>query len=93
MYSLTVDGETKSKKICKGIKKEVVKNEIKTEDYVNTLYTHEPFNIYQNGIRSYEHELYTETQYKKALSCNDDKVFICDNNIDTYSFGHYKITK
>ena len=68
MYSLTVDGETKSKNICKGIKKEVVKNEIKIEDYVNTLYTHEPKYVYQNGIRSYEHELYSETQHKKALS-------------------------
>ena len=93
MYSFTVDGETKCKNRCKGIKSSVVKSEIKTKDYVNTLYTHEPFNIYQNGIRSYEHELYTETQYKKALSFNDDKVYICDNNIDTYFFGHYKITK
>ena len=82
---------TKCKNRCKGIKSSVVKSEIKTKDYVNTLYTHEPFSIYQNGIRSYEHELYTETQYKKALSCNDDKGFICDNNIDTYSFGHHKI--
>ena len=52
---------------------------------------HKAFNIYQNAIRSYEHELYTETQHKKALSANDDKVYICDNNINTYSFGHYKI--
>ena len=80
MYSYTVDGETKSKNICKGINK-----------YINTLYTHEPKFIYQNGIRSYEHELYSETQYKKCLSCYDDKVYICDNNINTYSFGHYKI--
>ena len=93
MYSYRVDGETKCKNRCKGTKKEVVKNEIKTEDYGHTLYTHEPKYVYQNGIRSYEHELYTETQHKKALSCNDDKVYICDNNIDTYSFGHYKITK
>ena len=91
MYSLTVDGETKSKNICKGIKKEVVKNEIKIEDYVNTLYTHESKYVYQNSIRSYEHELYSETQHKKALSCNDDKIYICDNNINTYSFGNYKI--
>ena len=68
---------------CKGIKSSVVKSEIKTKDYVNTLYTHEPKFVYQNGIRSYEHELYSETQYKKALSCNDDKVYICDNNINT----------
>ena len=66
MYSYKVDGETKCKNRCKGIKKEVVKNEIKTEDYVHTLYTHEPKYVYQNGIRSYEHELYSETQYKNV---------------------------
>jgi len=86
-----VDGETKCKNRCKGIKKSVVKNEIKTEDYVKTLYTHEPKYIHQNGIRSYEHELYSESQYKVALSCRDDKVYICDDNVSTYSFGHYKI--
>jgi hypothetical protein len=70
MYRFTVGGETKCKNRCKGIKSSVVKSEIKTKDYVNTLYTHEPKFIYQNGIRSYEHELYAETQYKKTLSCN-----------------------
>ena len=69
----------------------MAKNEIKTDDYKNTLYTHEPKFVYQNGIRSYEHDLYTEQQYKKALSCNDTKVYICDDNINTNSFGHYKI--
>ena len=46
---------------------------------------------YKDLIMTVSNELYSETQYKKALSCNDDKVYICDNNINTYSFGHYKI--
>ena len=71
----------------------MVESELDINHYKHTLDTRKPKKIYQNGIRSYEHELYTETQHKKALSCNDDKVYICDNNIDTYSFGHYKITK
>ena len=57
MYSFRVDGETKCKNRCKGIKSSVVKSEIKTDDYKNTLYTHEPKFVYQNGIRSYEREL------------------------------------
>ena len=28
-----------------------------------------------------------------ALSACDDKVYICDNNVDTFNFGHYKIRK
>ena len=64
-----------------------------TKDYVNTLYTHEPKYIEQNGIRSYGHELYTETQKKVALSHLDNKLYICDDNVKTYNFGHYKISK
>ena len=93
LYSFTVDGEKKCKNRCKGIKRSVVKNEINTSDYVNTLYTHEPKYIEQNGIRSYGHELYSETQHKIALSARDNKVFISNNNINTYSIGHYRITK
>jgi hypothetical protein len=66
MYSFTVDGETKCKNRCKGIKSPFVKSEIKTADYVNTLYNHEPKFVYQNGNRSYKHELYSETQYKNV---------------------------
>ena len=90
LYSFTVDGKKGCKNRCKGIKRSVVENEIKTQDYVDTLYTRKPKYIEQNGIRSYQHEMYTETQYKKALSCNDDKVYICDDNISTYSFGHHR---
>ena len=47
----------------------------------------------QNTIRSYKHKIYTETIEKIALSSNDDKVYICDNNIDTLTFGSELIKK
>ena len=47
----------------------------------------------QNIIRSYKHKIYTETIEKIALSANDDKVYICDNNIDTLTFGSELIKK
>jgi hypothetical protein len=62
------------------------------EHYKHTLQTREKKGVKQNNIRSYEHQLYTESQEKVALSCNDDKLYICDDNIKTYSFGHYKIS-
>ena len=29
------------------------------------------------------HQIFTETNYKTALSACDDKVFLCDDNIHT----------
>jgi hypothetical protein len=39
--------------------------------------------VSQNVIRSYEHKLYSEKVYKLALSPKDDKVYICDDKINT----------
>ena len=92
LYSFKTD-DGKEKKTCKGVKRNVVKNEIKTDDYRNTLYTRENKEITQNGIRSYEHEIYSETQQKVALSCFDDKVWINENNVNCITFGHKLISK
>ena len=80
------------KKKCKGVKRSVVKNEINVNDYKHTLYTHENKEVIQNGIRSYTHEIYTETQKKVALNCFDNKVWIDDDNISCWNFGHKKTT-
>jgi hypothetical protein len=42
-------------------------------------------------IRSYNHELYTIEQNKKALSPNDDKQYICPDKIHILHWGHYNI--
>jgi hypothetical protein len=92
LYSLKTD-DGKEKKTCKGVKKYVVKSKINLDDYRNTLYTHENKIIKQNGIRSYGHEIYTQTQTKIGLSCYDDKIFINDDNISCFNFGHKLISK
>ena len=92
LYSFKTD-DGKVKKTCKGVKKYVVKSEINLDDYRKTLYTHENKVISQNGIRSYGHEIFSQTQQKVALSCCDDKIFINDDNISCYSFGHKLISK
>ena len=89
LYSYKVDQETKSHNKCKGVKSSVVKKEITMDHYRNTLYSRKNHCVNQNNIRSYHHQIYSETSYKVALSCNDDKVYICDNNVHTRNLGHY----
>jgi hypothetical protein len=93
LYSFIADGDDHKHNKCKGVKKYVVENELTINDYKHTMNSRESKKVSQNGIRSYNHQIFTETQNKTALSACDDKVYISDNNIDTFNFGHYKIRK
>ena len=99
MYAFTADGEDDKKKgkehlvkhlKCKGIKTCVVKKKLNIDLYRDVLFSRSKLSVEQNGIRSYKHQLYTETVNKVALSGIDDNLFICKNNIDTLNFNHYK---
>jgi hypothetical protein len=74
------------------VKKYVVEQKIKLETYKDILDNRDIFKVKQNGFISDHHEIFTQMQTKIALSCKDDKTYICDNNIDCYNFGHYKTT-
>ena len=41
-----------------------------------------------NVIRSHQHEIFSETINKVALSGDDDKRFIRANKVSTYAWGH-----
>jgi len=87
--------KTKSEKMgkrCKGVKRTVVEKEISRDNYHDTLTKRTDYSISQNSIRSYKHTVYSETTIKTALNCCDDKMYICDNNINCFSIGHYKNT-
>jgi hypothetical protein len=88
LYTFTVDGENKFHNKCKGVQSCVAKK-LKIDEYRDVLYNRSKKTVSQNGIRSYSHELFTEQISKVALSGNDDKVYICDNNVDTRNHGHY----
>jgi hypothetical protein len=90
LYAFSVDQCNKKHLKCKGVKKCVAKQDLSLEMYRDVLYSRESKPITQNTIRSYAHQLYTETVTKTALSAKDDKVFICDDNINTFCHGHYK---
>jgi hypothetical protein len=90
LYAYTVDEDNKKHIKCKGAKKCVVKKELTIDRYRNCLFSRKSDKVKQNGIRSYGHQIYTETMNKTALSAFDDKVWINNDNINTYNLGHYK---
>jgi hypothetical protein len=78
-------------KKCKGCKKGVVDKMLNFDNYKKTLFERVPENIKQNVFRSYKQKIYTEEITKVALSCFDNKCYIKDDNINTYTFGHKNI--
>ena len=88
MYCLLIDSNNEIKK-AKGVKKNVIKKEIKIQDYRNAL-KNINCNKKMNLIRSYKHNVYCETLNKLALSGQDDKRIIDENGINTYAYGHYQ---
>ena len=83
--------EGKEEKKCNGIKKSVIKKNISYENYKECLFSEKPQMRKMNVIRSYNHEIFSETVNKIALSGNDDKRIIMEDKISTFAYGHYKI--
>ena len=90
MYSY-IKNDEKGGKAAKGIKKNVIKNNIKHEDYKNTLINNEQMHHKMKTIRSQKHQLGSYGINKVSLSCFDDKRYIHNNGISSYAYGHYKI--
>ena len=72
-------GNTKSQRCNKN----VIKKSISFEDYKKCLFSEEVLMKEMNIIRSENHDIYSMTVNKVALSANDDKRLICKNKIDT----------
>ena len=82
LYSFKVENEGEILK-AKGVKKNVIKNSLSFEDYKKYLFTEEKIMKEMNIIRSQNHNIYSMTVNKVALSSNDDKRLICENKINT----------
>ena len=89
-YSYVKDNE-KGGRTAKGIKKNVVKDNIKHEAYKNTLINNKQMHHKMKTIRSQRHQLGSYEINKVSLSCFDDKSYIHDNGTSSYAYGHYKI--
>ena len=87
LYSYKME-ESEEKK-CKGIKKNVIKKEITLQDYKDCLFNEKEETRSMNLIRHRNHDLFSETIKKIALSSKDDKRIVFGNKIDTLAYGHY----
>ena len=95
VYSIKVSNgteETEEIKRAKGVPKSVINNVLTHEDYKNTLEKCEVLFTASNTIKSKNHEIFTKNMNKLSLSCLDDKRYLI-NNVDSYSYGHYKISE
>ena len=90
MYSY-IKNDEKGGKTTKGIKKNVIKNNQKYEDYKNTLINNEQMHHKMKTIRSQRHKLGSYEINKVSLSCFNEKHYIHDNGMSSYAYAHYKI--
>ena len=88
LWSSLIEDDEEEKK-CEGIKKSVIKKNIRFQDYKNVLFKEKEETRKMNLIRHRNHDLYTETVEKTALSAKDDKRIAMGNKIDTLAYGHY----
>ncbi|XP_068709676.1 uncharacterized protein [Montipora foliosa] len=90
MYSYMKDND-KGGKTAKGIKKNIIKNNITHKNYKNVLFNNEQMHQTMKTIRSNLHQLGSYELNKVSLSCFDDKRYIHNNGVASYAYGHYKI--
>ena len=89
MYSFITDKQSTQK--AKGVPKSVVKKHINHEDYLTCLRDESVQTCEMRRIGAEKHQLYMYTLTKRSLSCYDDKVWLCEDGINSYPYGHYAI--
>ena len=90
MYSY-IKHNNQNSKTAKGIKKIVIKKDIKHEDYKNTLFDNKQMYHTMKTIRSDAHQLRSYELNKVSLPCFNDKRYILHNGIKSYAYRHSKI--
>ena len=90
MYSYLKDTD-ECGKTANGIKKNIIKKDIKHENYKDVLFNNKQVYHKMKTIRKQKHQLGSYEINKIPLSCFDDKRYLHDNGIHSYAYGHYEI--
>lgn len=94
LYSMKIlhangNGEREVIKKAKGVKNLYLKKRLQFDNYKECLFEDKTFTAKFNNIRSYNHQLYSITETKKAISSNDDKRYTLQDKVHTLPYGHY----
>ena len=90
MYSY-MKGNEKGGKIAKGIEKNVIKKNIKHQNYKDILFNNKQLYHKTKTIRSENHQIGSYVINKVSLSCFDHKRYILNDGVSSYAFGHKNI--
>lgn len=91
-YAVRTLGKIDKMKKAKGVKKNVLKNNISFDDYFNCIKNNCVEMRKQFSFRSKNHNIYTISMDKIALNPFDDKRYIIKPDcIDTLAWGHQKL--
>ena len=91
MYSIIYAG--KEKKTAKGVKKVVVKKDIRHRDYLRTLQNCSQMHHKMVLFRTKKHVVKTIVLKKISLSAYDDKRYLLGDGKSSLAYGHYRIGK
>ena len=82
LYTFKVEEKGETRK-AKGVKKNVITNSLTFDDYKKCLFTEDELMKKMNTIRTQNHDVFSMTVNKVALSANDDNRKVCENKINT----------
>ena len=90
MYSFITESDQKEHMKAKGVSKDAMQS-MHHKDYVDCLTLGTSNTVRMQSIRSINQQLYTMEMFKKGLSCNDVKRWICPDGIHTEPYGYNPI--
>lgn len=92
MYSYTVSDDQPSVMKAKGISNKVVGTDLTHQDYVDCVtQIAKGKELVTSSIRSYNHQVYTNSVSIAGLNPFDDKRYVL-HGVNTFALGHYRIT-
>jgi hypothetical protein len=87
IYSI-LKSDSKELKKAKGVKKNVVKQQIRHQQYKESLFEKKVFHHEMNSLRRVGHKIYNLHINKVSLSPMDTKRSIAEDGIHTLAHGH-----